>query len=123
MLTISSIQRQWSKVTAVIAISTAISDAVDNRLAAGGSVIIPAVWTAANLGFKVCDTVGGTYVPLRDQSGALVQITGLQTGEAGSYTLPDDLFGHAFFKLWSCTSAGVDTNQAAARTFVVVQKS
>jgi hypothetical protein len=116
------LQRFPSYGSAAIANNAAISGAIDNRAASGGSVITPAAWTDANIGFKVCATVDGTFVPLRDQTGALVQITSVQTSEADAYPLPDELFGCLFFKLWSCTAAGVDTNQGAARTLTIVQK-
>jgi hypothetical protein len=103
-------------------IAVALSAAINSGGASGGLVLVPGTWTAANMGFKVCDTFGGTYVPLRDQVGALVQITNIQTGEADAYPLPDQLFGALFFKLWSCSAGGVDSNQAEARACVVMLK-
>ena len=40
-----------------------------------GSIITPAAWTAAAIAFKVCDTPGGTFVPLRGATGAILEIT------------------------------------------------
>jgi hypothetical protein len=116
------IERNPISKDATIAASAAISAAIDNSGISGGAVLVPGTWTAANIGFKVCNTKGGTFVPLRDQAGSLVQITNVQTGEADAYTLPDELFGCLWFKVWSCTSAGVDTNQAAERACTVMAK-
>jgi hypothetical protein len=117
-----SLTRTPSPVAASIPINTAISTVICMADYSGGSVITPAAWTAANIGFKVCDTGAGTFVPLRDQTGNLVQITGVQASEADAYPLPDELFGCLYFELWSCTAAGADTNQGAARSLTVVLK-
>lgn len=77
------------------------------------AVYIPA-WTSASLGFKVCDTVDGTYAPLRNEAGALIEVTGIQTAAPGWYKLPLELLAAPFFKLWSETS-GSNTNQGAER--------
>lgn len=117
-----SLTRTPFSATATILNGAAVSNVIPNADFSGGSVITPAAWTAANLGFKVCNTAGGTFVPLRDQSGALVQVTNVQAAEADAYPLPDELFGCLYFELWSCTSAGVDTNQGADRACTVVLK-
>lgn len=118
----NAISRTSIAVTTTIVSGAALSGAINSQLFPGGSIIVPAIWTAANIGFKVCDTLGGTFVPLRDQYGGLVQITGIQAAEADAYPLPDALFGCLFVKLWSCTAAGVDTNQGADRAITVVLK-
>jgi hypothetical protein len=117
-----SLTRTPSAVAASIAINTAVSTVVSMADYSGGSVIVPSVWTAANIGFKVCDTGTGTFVPLRDQAGNLVQITNIDEDAATAYPLPDELFTCLYFELWSCTVAGVDTNQGAARSLTVVLK-
>lgn len=106
-----------------IGAGAALSGAIDMRDVVGdaGLVGVPGAWTAADLGFKVSDTLGGTYSPLRDESGAIVQISGIQTGAAAWYKLPAALRGALFVKLWS-QSAGSDANQAAARALVVAVK-
>lgn len=116
-----SITRTTSKAAAVIAAGAALSNALNFNDFAGGAVITPAAWTSAGLGFVVCDTPDGTFVPLRDQIGNLVEITGIQTSAAAAYPLPDDLFPHLFFKLWSQNS-GADANQAGARSLTVIFK-
>jgi hypothetical protein len=106
---------------AVIASGAALSGVIEMEQYAGGQVIIPAAWDAAAIAFKVCATPDGAFTPLRSQSGALVEITGIVTNAAGAYPLPDELFGSLYVKLWSETS-GSDTNQTAARSLVVTLK-
>jgi hypothetical protein len=112
--------------SAVIDDGAAVSAAVDFRRVAGGVVIIPTSWTAANLGFYVCDTLGGTYVILRDESGNPVQVSGILTTGARAYSLPSQLFGAAYIKLWSKSSTAAtetDTNQSGAITLTLMLKS
>lgn len=106
-----------------IAESAAISNAVDLGFesASGGTLILPGTWTAADIGFKV-DDGSGTYVPLRTEAAALVMIDGPAASTA--YTLPEALVRSAGkIKLWSQNGSGVDVNQAAARTLVLVVRS
>lgn len=79
---------------------------------------MPAAWTAADMGFQVSQTVGGTYHPLSDSSG----IIALTVAVDGSYLIPADIAAARFIKFWS-HSAGVDTNQGAARTIGVDLKT
>lgn len=108
---------------ATIGNGTAESGVIDMRDVVGdaGVVGVPAAWTSAAIGFKVCDTEGGTFSPLRDEAGVVVQISGVQTAAAAWYKLPDALRGALFMKLWS-QSAGVDANQAADRAMTIMAK-
>lgn len=102
-------------VTVTIAEDAAESGAVNaSPLATTFQAVYIPAWTAASLGFKVCDTVDGTFAPLRDETGALIEVTGIQTAAAGWYRLPLELLAAPFFKLWSET-AGSDVNQGADR--------
>ena len=103
--------------SATIPAGAALSPAIDKTGLAGGSIQLPTAWTAASLAFKVSND-GTAYVPLKDQLGNLVELTGLPTAAGEGRSLPDDLWGFMSFKLWSETS-GSDTNQAADRTFVL----
>ena len=108
---------------ASIAINTAISNVIPMGDFSGGLVVTPAAWDAAAIAFKVCDTPGGTFVPLRSQTGAIVEITNIVTSAACAYPLPDELFGALFFQIWSeSTGAGTDTNQTASRSLIVTLK-
>jgi hypothetical protein len=112
-----------STAIAVILNGAAISNAISMADFSGGLLIFPAAWTAAAAAFKVCSTPGGTFVPLRDQSGAIVEITNIQTAAAGAYPLPDELFGSMYFQVWSENAgAGTDAAQGADRSIGVVLK-
>jgi len=110
----------------VIADAAALSRAVNFSRVAGGMVIVPTSWTAANLGFYVCDTFGGTYVILRDESGNPVQISNILTTGARAYALPAELYGATFVELWSKSSTAAtetDTNQSGAITLTLMLKA
>ena len=111
-----------TQLAVTIAASAALSNAVDMREYVGdaGLIYIPA-WTAASLGFYVSDAYAGTYAPLRDDAGAVVEISGIQTAAAAWYKIPEELRGAAWVKLWSET-AGSDVNQAAARACMIFVK-
>ena len=115
------INRTTKVQTMTIANGAALSDAFDMRDYAGGHVYMPAAWTAANIGFKVCPSSGGTYLPLYDASGAIIEIASPAVDKA--FQFPRDLFAATFVKLWSQDGAGADTNQAAARTLIIELKS
>lgn len=108
---------------ATILNGAAISNSIPMANFSGGSLIFPAAWTAAAAAFKVCSTPAGTFVPLRDQSGVIVEITNIVINAAAAYPLPDELFGCLFFQVWSETpGAGTDANQGANRILTVVLK-
>jgi len=118
------ISRNSSVIAAAIANGAALSSAIGMADFDGGMLVTPAAWTAAAIAFKVCDTVDGTFVPLRGASGAVVEITNVVTNAAAAYPLPTELSGAQFFKIWSETAgAGTDVNQGAARSLTVILKS
>lgn len=112
-----------TRVNLTIASGTAESEAFTLVDALGnvGMVKTPAAWTAATIGFKVSDSFGGTYAPLRDPTGNLVAVSGVITNAAGWYRLPYELAGAFYVKLWSM-NAGSDVNQEADRALVIVAK-
>lgn len=116
-----ALQRLTKYETVTIAINTAISGAIDVSRYSGMQVFMPAVWTSANIGFKVCATEGGTYVQLNDKDDALVEIA--SPTAAIAHNAPSEIFPSLWLKLWSQDGAGSDTNQAAARTLTLVLKS
>ena len=115
------INRTTKVQTLTIANGVAISDAVDMRDYAGGQVLMPAAWTAANIGFKIASSEGDTYFPLYDSDGAIIEIGSPAVDKA--FQLPIDIFGALWIKLWSQDGAGGDTNQGAARTIIIQLKS
>lgn len=112
--------RKFDSVTREIASGAALSSAIDMRPYAAGVVQIPSAITAAGLGFHVCNTIDGTFVPLYDHTDALVEIAALTVSRM--YELPPEIFACAYVKLWSQTS-GSGVNQGADRTFIVGLKS
>ena len=116
-----SLTRTPSSVPVSIANGAAESSVINMADFSGGSILTPAAWTSAAIAFKVCDTPDGTFVPLRSQSGSLVEITGVITNTAAAYPLPDELFGSIYVKLWS-ENSGSDANQAAARSLTAILK-
>lgn len=115
-----------SSITQNIAINTAVAALpFDMSNYIGGMVITPTAWTAANIGFYVCDTVDGTYVIAKDKNGIPIQISTVATGAAGAYAIPVEIFSAKFVKLWSKNTTAAtetDVNQAAARILRVMIK-
>ncbi len=116
-----AIIRQNSQVVAVIANGVAISQAIDMRPYVMGLVHMPAIWTAASIGFKVSPTEGGTYVALYDKNATLVQISSPAVDL--TYVFPAEVAGCLWIKLWSQDGAASDTNQGAERELKVDFKS
>lgn len=109
-----------------IANGEALSAAFDFRGWSGGMVIVPSAWTAANIGFQVCDEEAGTFAIARDDDGAPLNISSILTNGSRAYELPPELFGAHYVKLWSksatdATETGV--NQGADRALTVMLKS
>lgn len=115
------ITRGSSKRDLTIASGAAITDAISMERHAGGSVLMPSAWTAANVGFKISDAESGTYYPLYDAEGSIVEIASPAASKA--YAIPAEVFGAAYVKLWSQDGSGNDTNQAAARTVGIILKT
>lgn len=116
-----SLNRESTRKIVNIASSGNLStEYLDLRLFAGGMVIMPAAWTTAELGFKVCDTEDGTFVPLKDHDDAYVLVTGPVADTA--YELPPEIFAARFAKLWSNDGAGSNTAQSQAAALTVMLK-
>lgn len=115
------IMRAFTTGTATILIGGHLSDEFDMTQFASGNLYIPAVWTAADIGFHVATATGGTFVPLYDDNGNLVQIVaGAVTSQAHNF--PPEVFACQFVKLWS-QNAGVNAAQAAERAVAFELKS
>jgi len=74
------------------------------------SVEMPGAWTAAKIGFKVSRTSGGTFVPLYDDAGAIVEI---DPTVDQMHVAPAEIAGQMYVKLWS-QSTGSAVNQTGA---------
>jgi len=81
---------------------------------------IPAVWTAAEIGYYVSPTVDGTYVPLFDETGAIIENVTIVVDTA--VVSPPRIAGARFVRIWS-QSSGIDVNQGADRVLIVVMKA
>lgn len=106
----------------VIALGANISALIDNSQHITGGFITPAALEANTvIGFKVATKRNGTFVALRNASNALVQVP-VTLNASYAYPLPEEVKAFPFFKIWTCTTAGVDVNQTAARTFELALK-
>lgn len=100
-----------------IAENAAISEAFDMSDYIGGMVMVPDSWTAANIGFKVCDTLAGTYVNAKDKDGVPIQIGTVNATTGAAYAIPTELFPALFVKIWSkhaTPATETDVNQTGA---------
>jgi len=85
-----------------------------------GILHMPAAWTAADIGFQVASELDGTYQPLYDDAGALVEISSPAVDQA--HVVPLGVLAARFVKLWS-QSGGGGVNQVAERALSVDMKS
>ena len=99
---------------------TALSGIISFYKYVSGIVHLPAAWTAADIGFQVASELDGTFQPLYDATGTLVEIGSPDAD--GAYAFPEEVQGALFIKIWSETGGG-DTNQGAARDLIVDVKS
>lgn len=99
---------------------TALSNTI-SLLEFGYSIIhMPAAWTAANIGFQVSSTLDGTFLPLYDDAGALVEISSPAVDQA--MRVPVEVLAARYIKLWS-QSAASGVNQGAERSLIIDMKS
>lgn len=113
-------EQHKTTVAATIAISTALSAAVD--LGAIGTLVgiqMPAAWTTANLTFQASYDGGTTYQDLYDDAGNEVTVTA--AASRNIYLSPEEWAGIQLLKVRSGTS-GTPVNQAAARTITLVTR-
>lgn len=98
-----------------------LSNSVDAQAYAGGAFATPATLDATTvIGFQV--SVDGTnFYTLKDKSNALVYVT-VTLNAAGTYPLPDEIFGAAAFKIFCMTTSGVAVNQTGAKAFPLILK-
>lgn len=110
-------KRVSTTITLTIANGAALTEAFEFGGATMFCIHMPAAWTTADIGFQVSSEFGGTYLPLYDESGAVVEVSGPAASRA--YAVTNSKVASArFIKLWS-QSAGVGTNQAAERVLTV----
>jgi len=107
--------------TGTIANGANLSDEIDVSQYAMLVVHMPAAWTAASIGFKVASASGGTFLPLYDDNGTLVQIDSPTASKA--YSAPAEVAGARYVKLWSQDGSGSNANQGGARVITVDLKA
>ena len=98
----------------------ALSNIIDFREYAYAVLHMPADWTAADIGFHVSSEVDGTFLPLYDDAGALVEIGSPAVDQA--HAIPVEVLAARFVKAWS-QSGGAGQNQGAARALIIDMKS
>lgn len=99
---------------------TALSNVITWREFGYGILHMPATWTAADIGFQVSSELDGTFLPLYDDAGALVEIASPAVDQA--MRIPVEVLAARFVKIWSQTG-GADTNQGAERALIIDMKS
>lgn len=113
------IRRDYRLVLASFGAGQSETAAIGFRDFAAMGVSIGATWTAASLGFLVATDIAGTYRPLYDAAGDLVEVA---AAASKAFAVPDEVFAFPYVKLWSQT-AGVAVNQAAPTTLELALKS
>jgi hypothetical protein len=89
----------------------------------GLGLVVPAVWTAANIGFDI-SLDGETWGPCNDKTGSRFVVSGIATAQFAYYETPAGLWGIGtlpYMRLVSLSTSDNSTpvNQAAARSLVV----
>lgn len=88
----------------------------------GLAIIVPAVWTAANIGFYGVN--GADVVPLYDNEGAKVAITGILTSSRALYIAPASIWALGAFPHFIIASLNTGTgalvSQGALRELGVI---
>lgn len=77
-------------------------------------------WTDADIGFQESPTKTGSYLPLKNIDGDIVEISGVAV--SGAYVVPVEIRGASWLKLWSQKS-GISVAQAADRTIEAEMKT
>jgi hypothetical protein len=118
-------EQRANSINLTIANNAALSEAFFMGDCLNGIVIVPSTWTDANIGFYICDTSGGTFVPACDKTGVPIQISGVTTNASKGYQIPFEMFAGMWVKLWSkntTAATATDNNQGGARAMTVILK-
>lgn len=110
------IQRKSISFGITIAASAALSGEIPMSEYTMGIIHMPDAWTAASIGFQVSPSSGGTFQPLYDNNGVLVEIPSPTADN--SFEIPPEAAAARFIKIWSQTS-GSGVNQVAERSLTV----
>lgn len=100
--------------TATIPISDTTSGAVDMYGATLAGIIMPAAFTGTAISFTVSDTLGGTYVALKDTAGNAISLTVSASSAIGFEA--EDLKAWRFLKVVS------NATELAARAIKLIPR-
>lgn len=116
------VQRELARKAVTIENAAAVSSSFDPEAARGFAVELPAAWTAADIGIEV-SLDDSTFIPLYDDTGTRVVLSGLETAEAGLYLAPPEAWPVGIYKYVRLvslnTSSGANENQGAERSLTV----
>jgi hypothetical protein len=103
----TSIARRETALTLTVASGSNLSGVVDTTGYGNVGIIVPATFDGASITFRVCDTSGGTFVPLYDITGQPVTVP-LAPSRASD--LPGELMVWRFWRIETTTlQATTDT--------------
>lgn len=100
---------------AAITIISTGDGVIDRTGIAWGAIEFPAEWTAANLAVFGCSTRDGTFVPVRDETGVALYISGIATAAANIQILPSKIFAGVNFLKFRSITVGTDPTSAVAQ--------
>jgi hypothetical protein len=116
----------FSSISVTIENGAAVSDGVQLAKLSliGVAVLVPSAWTGADIGFEV-SVDGSVWVPLYDDTGARVKISGVATNASRVYIAPAEVWAAGAFpylRLVSLnTSTGANINQGGARSLMLIR--
>jgi len=119
----------FARTTVTITSGQSVSELVnlEAKQLLGIGVVVPATWTAADIGFEVSSDGGSTWIPVYNAEGERVLITGIDISAQRLYIAPAEAWVIGAFKhvrLVSLnTSTGAAVNQGAGRSLVFVRLS
>jgi len=116
-----ALTRSFSTTSVTIVSGGHLSNAIDFSRMTMMTVRMPPAWAAASIGFYVSAMATGTFLPLYDDDGNLVQIDSPVASKA--YSAPPALSVAHWVKLWSQNGTATNVAQGAERVISVDLKS
>lgn len=107
-----------------IAADQSLSDVIDMRGFGGGSIILPADWTNADIGAAISVARDGNYAIYADHENLFGTDVSIDAPEGGrAYPMPAWWFGAHFLRLFSHNGSGTPVNQIEARQIQYMLKA
>ena len=116
-----TVSRFERNLTVTIAKTANLSEEIDMSDKALLALHMPSAWTAASIGFKASPTPGGTFQPVYNSNGVLVQISSPTASK--TYIAPAEIAACRYIKLWSQDGSGANKAQGAERAIGVELKA